>query len=183
MEDVQMEVCSQRKRFALMMFAIALATTGARADSWMYPENRKVKSANGKYTALIFPAERGRNGAKDKVPRVHVYEGEPGEGGRWETLWAVTLSNDVAPVEVFLTDDAEHLITLDNWHNVGYGSDTVAFYERNEAGGMQLARYSPEQFLSEKEQRDAPMSVSSRWWRRDGVTFLDHSATDRTTYL
>lgn len=178
---------TRRSRLATVLAPLVLALAGPStfADSWELPKTRKVRSANGRYTALVIPRDVGGVGGGDRdsagraLPRVHVYEGEPGAGGKWNTLWAVALSNDTAPVTVILTDDARHLVTLDEWHSVGRGKDTVAFYARDGAGGRQLARYALEQILTPDEQRHLPMSVSSTWWREHGHTFLDETADGR----
>lgn len=152
----------------------------ARADTWAEPKTVKVPSANGKYTALVVPRPLGRREAKDAdKPIVHVYEGEPGAGGKWSTLWKVKLTNDVAPVETHLSNDSRLLVTLDEWHNVGGGENVVAFYAAPAAGGgkegRQLARYSLDQIMSRQEIQKVRMSVSSTWWREHGRTFLDES--------
>jgi hypothetical protein len=137
--------------FALLL--VLLSAFSAGADTWAAPTTVKVKSPNGRYTALVIPGPPGAGGETQgrKSARVHVYDGEPGAGGKWETLWAVTLTNEVAPVTVILTDDARHLITLDDWQSFGRGADTVAVYAREGKAGKQLARYSLEQSLTPDE--------------------------------
>ena len=169
---------SRRRFTGLLISLVPLLLhqgTPTRADSWATPTTKKVPSANGRYTALVIPAELGRARADRQPPRVHVYEGEPGAEGKWETLWAVELTNPVAPVSVMLTDDARYLVTHDEWHSVGRGPDTVAFYARDGDAktGRQLARYALEDFLTKDEQQRVQWSVSSTWWLRHGHAFLD----------
>jgi hypothetical protein len=159
-------------------------TAPVRGDSWALPQNRKVKSANGKFTALVIPADRfgpddrpRKPGADEHHARVNVYEGEPGADGKWNTIWSVTLTSEVAPCEVFLSNDGEYLATLDNWHSFGRGIDTVAFYERVGERGSQLAQYATRDFLAADEEGRVPMSVSSSWWR-EWPAMLDESAPD-----
>jgi hypothetical protein len=156
-----------------------LSAMSAAADTWVEPGNVKVKSGNGRFTALLLPAAKA---PKPRAARVHVYEGEPGANGKWSTIWAVNLTNESAPVTVILSDDARYLVTLDNWHGVGRGPDTVAFYERDGKGGKQLARYALEQILTADELSAVRRTVSSAWWRDDGPTLFDE-ADDASRYL
>src|SRR5688572_5653457 len=96
-----------RNRLAVTLAAFLFVLqpcSRAEADSWALPETRKIRSANGRYTALLIPGKVGHRDAQG--PRVHVYEGEPGADGQWRTVWAVDLSNRVSPCSVYLTDDA-----------------------------------------------------------------------------
>ena len=165
--------------FAMLIW-LALCPAPARGDRWALPGNTKVPSANRKFTALVVPQKVGGPAVKkpDK-PVAHVYEGEPGAGGKWSTLWKVKLSNEVAPVETFLSNDGRRLVTLDEWHSVGRGENVVAIYAAPEAGkgkeGRQLARYRLDQIMAPDETAKVKMSVSSTWWREGGQPFPDES--------
>ena len=36
----------------------------------------------------------------------------------------------IASVDVIISSDGEYIVTLDNWGQVGYGEDVVAFYNK-----------------------------------------------------
>ena len=163
-----------------MLILLACCAAPARGDTWALPENKKVPSANRKFTALVVPQKVGGPGVKEPdKPVAHVYEGEPGAGGKWSTLWKVKLSNPVAPVESFLSNDGRRLVTLDDWHHVGRSDNVVAIYAAPEAGkgqeGRQLARYRLDQIMAPDETAKVKMTVSSTWWREGGHAFLDES--------
>ena len=144
----------------LLVWLFALLPRPARADSWSNPHELTAPSANGQFMARTQPA----SATQPASLRVSRKDGAP--------LWQAQLTNKVSPVEVMITDDGEGVITFDNWGQVGYGDDVLAFYGRK----GQLTRYSLEQILGvEKVALDDPsvsLSVSSRWWRPHGITFL-----------
>jgi hypothetical protein len=81
----------------------------------------------------------------------------------------VFLSNEVAPVQVLVSEDGQRVVTLDNWHRFGYGDEVVAIYSLR----GQVRRYSLEQALEglvpggESLWDRFDHSVSSRHWRRE----------------
>ena len=129
---------------ALAVFIVVSAAlcSPAVADSWMSPYTRRFKSANGKFMATAVPGERRKGPLR---PQLTVRAADAPDNA--PALWAAELSNKAAPIDVLVTDDGRHVITFDNWYGVGYGDDVVAFY----SGGRQLAKYSLEQILSERE--------------------------------
>jgi len=68
----------------------------------------------------------------------------------------VTLLNPVAPVEFFVSDQG-YLITLDNWHNMGYGK-VLALYGPD---GAPIKSYELKDLFSEEEISRFEHSVSS----------------------
>ena len=80
----------------------------------------------------------------------------------------VALQNEVAPVEALLSNSG-HLVLLDNWYRVGYGT-VVAIYD---PGGALVAGYALEQLYSEAQLAEVPLSVSSRWWRCGEAEWAD----------
>lgn len=83
--------------------------------------------------------------------------------------------NPVAPVEFFVANDGR-LVTLDNWHNVGYGA-AVAIYAPD--GGVVKAYALPDIFTA--TEIDAfSHSVSSIHWHK-GPAYINKDET--TFYL
>ena len=71
------------------------------------------------------------------------------------------LLNPVAPAEFFVTDSG-FLITLDNWHNTGYGK-VVAFYTPE---GKPIRAYELSDLFTKREIEGFGHSVSSIQWRK-----------------
>jgi hypothetical protein len=76
----------------------------------------------------------------------------------------LTLLNPVAPV-LFLVTDRGFLLTLDNWHNMGFGK-AVASYSSD---GDAIAGYQLTDLFSSDEISEFKHSVSSIWWRTETV--------------
>jgi len=73
----------------------------------------------------------------------------------------ITLGNPVAPVDAYLTNEG-YLVTLDNWHNMGYG-EVVVIYD---AAGELVASYELNELYKEDEALQLlERSASSIWWR------------------
>jgi hypothetical protein len=82
----------------------------------------------------------------------------------YRLAWTISLVNPVAPIDLFLTDRG-YLVTLDNWHNMGYGT-IVALYSPT---GKLIRGYALADLFSAVEIEDLPRSVSSIWWRKELV--------------
>ena len=76
----------------------------------------------------------------------------------------ITLQNPVAPV-LFLVTDRGYLLTLDNWHNMGFGK-AIASYGPD--GRVVFANELKDVFSAE-EITAFRRSVSSIWWRTETV--------------
>lgn len=141
----------------------------AAADEWPWPVPKDYRSDNGVYVAHVVPPEY----LQDRAPFVQV------KGPNNVQLWHTTLKNKRAPLEVYLTDDGEHIITVNDHGSVGYGDYVLAFYNRN---GL-VKNYSMEQILhiptntSEFELFElVPHSTTSRWWDENSIKFfVEHS--------
>ena len=124
------------------------------ADTWEAARTREYRSANEKYIARIVPARR------DEPGTVTVFNADR------QQLWSAKLSNSKSPVLARVSDDGRFVVTLDNWHSVGYGPDVLAFYDQR----GQIKKYTLEAALSDTkgpERKsigfdDIPHSVSSR---------------------
>src|SRR6266566_7316509 len=113
------------------MPALALTTLfAAQADDWPAPVIREAFSHSRAYFVRVLPGGSfgdtvGFSGAaKGPFATAQFYRLEKDRSYRLAAT--APLLNPVAPVEFFVTDRGL-LITLDNWHNMGYGK-VVAFY-------------------------------------------------------
>jgi hypothetical protein len=60
--------------------------------------------------------------------------------------------------------DGSHVVTFDNWHEMGYGADVVVIYGQD---GRLIASFGLDHFLSMKENAALRRSVSSIDWGGD----------------
>ena len=95
--------------------------------------------------------------------------------GSYHPMQKVTLANPVAPVEFFVSDDGR-LVTIDNWHNRGFGA-VLAVYD---AQGKTVKTYTLADLFSKAEIEAFSHSVSSIHWH-DGPTYLNKD--QRTLYM
>jgi hypothetical protein len=134
-------------RFGAALLALVLVGSSvAGADDWPAARVFVVFSDNGRYFVRFVPGESvgdtvGFSGApKGKYATALLYALQADRGYRLQH--EVTLTNPVSPLAALVADDGA-FITLDNWHNVGFGK-VAAIY-----------------------------SVSSRYWRCRPVHFVD----------
>ena len=78
-----------------------------------------------------------------------------------------SLLNPVAPAEFFVTDSG-FLITLDNWHNLGYGK-VVVFYSPE---GKPVRAYELSDLFTKSEIEALGHSVSSIEWRKFSGNYI-----------
>ena len=158
---------------------IVLQVFAAKADSWFPPEPKTYTSTDKAVRFRVAP--RGLAGAlpyfKDKVEGREPAGQLAGAGkraygllerragnGRWETVWAGALVNDVSPVDALVAKSAKYVVTFDNWHSAGYGDDVVVVYGHtgNVISSMGLEGLLPKIYIEA-----LPHTVSSIWWSGD----------------
>jgi hypothetical protein len=150
----------------------AVAGRPAHADSWAAAQVKEVFSASREWFVRVTPGTSvgetvGFAGApKGKHARAEFYRRAPDRSYRLAT--EITLQNPVAPV-TFLVTDRGYLLTLDNWHNMGFGK-AIASYSPD--GRVVLASELKDVFSSEEVDRFR-RSVSSIWWRTETVYVRD----------
>jgi len=150
----------------LLLAALALAGSGrSRGDDWPAPQTREVFAPSREYFVRVIPGKGigetiGFRGAPTGPPATAELYRRASDGS-YRPVWAVSLVNPVAPIDVFLTDRG-YLATLDNWHNMGYGR-VVAFYS---PAGVLIRAYTLADLFSAAEIDALRRSVSSIWWRK-----------------
>jgi len=146
------------------------------ADEWIAPQIREVFSPDRQYFVRITPGESwgetwGFKGAKiGKHAQAAFFREQPDQGYRLEHT--IDMPNPVAPVEAFLSNNGD-LVTLDNWHNEGYGVVLVLYHW----DGKRVKAYQLADLFSKKEIASFPMSVSSIWWHK-GPTYINQDQTE-----
>jgi hypothetical protein len=164
----------------VLITALACAfASPAHADSWAAPQVREVFSASRDHFVRVIPGTSigdtvGFAGAaKGKYAAAEFYQRHADRSYR--LMHSATLLNPVAPVDIFVSNDGR-LVTVDNWHNRGYGS-VLAVYD---AGGRLVKAYALNDLFLKSEIDAYPHSVSSRMWH-SGPVYLNHD--QRTLYL
>jgi hypothetical protein len=131
----------------------------------------EVFSDNRAYFVRVIPGESigetvGFKGARvGKHARAEVFHVQLDRSYRLDR--EIELLNPVAPVDFFVSNEGD-LITLDNWHNVGYGS-ILALYRPN---GKLVKAYRLADLFPKSELDAFPQSVSSIWWHK-GPKYVD----------
>ena len=152
--------------------ALALTTLPvAQADDWPAPVIREVFSHSRAYFVRVLPGKSfgdtvGFSGAaKGPFATAEFYRLEKDRSYRLAAT--APLLNPVAPIEFFVTDRG-FLMTLDNWHNMGYGK-VVAFYSPE---GKPIRAYGLSDLFTESEIEGFRHSVSSIWWRKSAGSYV-----------
>jgi len=149
------------------------------ADEWPGPQTREVFSKGRDHFVRVIPGEswgdtNGFAGA-NKGPYAKAMFYQRRGDGSYGLGATVTLLNPVAPVEFFVSDQG-YLMTLDNWHNMGYGKVLVLYGP----DGAPIKSYELKDLFSEEEIDHFDHSVSSIWWHK-GPAYLD--ADQKTLYI
>jgi hypothetical protein len=145
----------------LVAFAVSLA-----ADDWPAARVREVFSDSREWFVRVTPGTSvgelvGFAGAARGTHATAIFFHRLADGS-YRIAREITIQTPVAPVD-FLVTDRGYLVTLDNWHNRGYGV-AVAVYSA--AGDVVAALALKDLFLPEEIAR-FEHSVSSILWRRD----------------
>ena len=155
-----------------------LAAPQSSADEWPSPQIREVFSESREYFVRIVPGQSlgdtvGFGGAKKgKHATAELYR--RADNRSYRIVAETSLLNPIAPVDVLLANSG-HMITLDNWHNVGYGRVVVAY----DSAGKLLRSYELRDLFEPEEIARFPHSVSSIHWRK-GPAYV---RPDQTTAL
>ena len=138
------------------------------ADEWPSAAVTEVFSQSREWFVRVVPGASvgdaiGFGGApKGRSARAEWYRRDRDRSYR--LVRETTLANPVAPVK-FLVTDRGYVVTLDNWHNMGYGSAVVSYGP----DGRRVAAYELKDLFSTEEIHEFRTSVSSIWWRSENV--------------
>lgn len=168
-----------KPRLAASLVLCGLAAAPAVADSWANPQVREVFSANRDHFVRVIPGASWGDtmgfagSARGPFASAEYYRRQGDKSYR--LTQTATLLNPVAPVDYFVSDDGR-LVTVDNWHNRGYGK-VLALYD---AAGRPVAFYELKDLFSKEEIDGAIHSVSSIHWH-EGPVYLNRD--QRTLYI
>ena len=168
----------QPKSFLLFFLLASLFAISAKADSWALPKEETVCSKNNKYCFKVIPKKlesqlsyfqdkvdgKENAGANKKIKENYskgIYYVRD-ETGILRERWRTKLVNEVAPVDVLVSDRGDYVVTFDNWHSVGYGDNVVVIYEASK--GALIKKLGLSDFLTDSDIENLPRSISSIWW-------------------
>jgi len=157
-------------RLALLALTL-IARPLAQADDWPSPVIREVFSQSRAYFVGVIPGNNlgdtfGFSGAaKGPYATAEFYQLEKDRSYRLAAT--ALLLNPVAPVDFFVTNTG-HLITLDNWHNTGYGK-VVVFYTPL---GKTIRAYELSDLFTKDEIDGFGHSESSIQWHKTSGTYI-----------
>lgn len=170
--------------FRTFVAVAALFVCGtALADSWMPPEQKTYTSPDGKTRVVVTPRalqnqrayfedkvdEKDKAGQAPQGPSQAMAEVQRRDGNVWRPVHSFALVNDVSPVEALVSNEGR-VVTLDNWHSMGWGDDVVVLYDSE---GKLVRKQGLEDFLPEAWRRHLIRSVSSLWWRGEATIDAD----------
>jgi hypothetical protein len=176
------------KAAVLVLIGVAVLVASPAADSWPAAQTKEVFSKSRDWFVRVVPGTSvgdtvGFAGApKGPYARAEFYRRNADRS--YALVKEITLLNPVAPVLFFVTDRG-FLLTLDNWHNMGFGK-AIASYS---PGGDVIASYQLTDVFSNAEISGFQHSVSSIWWRtetvyvRDGQQSVYVALNDRASEL
>ncbi len=158
--------------------SLLVATSLAIADSWPGPLTKEVFSESREYFVRIIPGESvgdtfGFAGAKKGRYAIAEFY-RRAQDRSYQLVAEARLLNPVAPVDLFVADSG-HMVTLDNWHNVGYGK-VVCIYDPR---GRPIRSYELRDLFQSEEIESFPHSTSSIHWR-EGPAYI---RSDQKTLL
>ena len=147
---------------------VLLAGSVLSADSWPAPIVKEVFSQSREWFVRVVPGKSlgdtfGFAGSpKGPYATAEFYRRGPDRG--YALTKEITLVNPIAPVLFFVTDRG-YLVTVDNWHNLGYGQVLVSYAP----DGARVSSYALKDLFSSTEIASRPRSASSIPWRTETV--------------
>ena len=153
---------------AAVLMLVTIGADGVRSDSWAAAQVKEVFCQSRDWFVRVTPGTSvgetfGFAGApKGKHATAEFYR--RAEDRSYRLVAEATIQNPVAPVD-FLVTDRGYLVTLDNWHNMGYGK-AVASYGPD---GRVVFAAELKDIFSKGEIDRFRRSVSSIWWRTETI--------------
>lgn len=157
---------------------IGVFASSLQADDWPAARVNQVFSDNGNYFVRIVPGNNysetiGFKGAPKGEPARAAFYARQADRS-YKLVAEVPLHNPVAPVDALVNNEG-YLLTLDNWHNVGYGK-IVAIYRPN---GDSVVAYELGELYKPEQIDRISVSKSSRWWRCKPFGYVDTDKQSR----
>jgi len=149
------------------------------ADSWLPPKTKGYFSSDNVYLFKVVPREL--NSSLDYFKDNMKGRGNPGQrpggqpyckgilakrdtGDLYQPVWTHALRNNVAPTHAIVSTSGDYVVTFDNWHAMGFGTNVVIIYGPE---GKFVREFGLADLMPEEEIDTLPHTVSSIWWGRD----------------
>jgi hypothetical protein len=186
---VDVSKLSRFMTFAIVLSCLLSIPRPAFADSWSSAAPKAVTSQNGNFLVRMTPGTSigdtfGFAGSpKGKFASAQWFRYRD---DRYELYQTKQLLNPVAPINLAVTNDGT-LVTLDNWHNVGYGEAVVVYAP----DGTIRKKYKLADLYQKAKMEKFIHSVSSIWWRcvgadpsvdRDNILQVDDTLGGRFSF-
>lgn len=134
----------------------------ASADQWASVGIREFTSESGKYALVVTPNLNFRNPQGKCTATLFKVD-----NSKREEVWSRSLINTHAPVQVFVADSGEYILTMDEWHAVG--TLPVVIYG---ARGDLIKAHTTDSLGLKAGSQHIKRTVSSYWWNEDSVSFF-----------
>src|SRR5690606_13407911 len=139
--DVDVRSCALATALSTQQWVFRIlcvvASDTALADSWSLPTPEIYSSADGSKRLTVYPRElsnqldyfsdkvegiepAGQRRAASTATATAILESKA-KGGKWALMWHGPLLNNVSPVSALVSNSGHHVVTFDNWHEVGHG--------------------------------------------------------------
>jgi len=155
------------------------------ADTWLLPKMKDYFSSDNVYLFKVVPREL--NSSMDYFMDNMKGRGNPGQrpggqpyckgtlakrdsGDLYLPVWTHPLRNDVAPVSALVSTSGDYVVTFDNWHAIGDGSNVVIIYGPE---GKFIREFGLADLMPKEEIDMLTHTASSIWWGRDH--YIDES--------
>lgn len=132
------------------------------ADEWDSIEKLEFFSPKGQHMLKIVPHENWPNKPGHCKATLFKIDGE-----KRKEVWSRYLINDHAPVQIFVADSGNYVITMDEWHHVG--DLPIVIYG---LFGSLIKVHSTDSLGLKEDIEHIKLSVSSYWWNEDSIGFF-----------
>jgi len=157
------------KKVFFILFVLLSGIRAVYADDWGWPVEKDYFSENNRFVAHVTPPKYLK---KDK-PLLEVFEIK---NTQRVSLFRYRIDYMQVPVEVYVSDDGEYVVTVNEHGKVGYGGHVVAFYEKKgciKNYSMEEILHLPKNISNMEISELIPHSTTSRWWDQNSIKFLD----------
>ena len=147
-----------KTRFFLVTIVALLLVSSSRADSWLAAPLKVIASPDGNALLRITP---GRSGEKESHATALVLKYDA-VSGSYQKVREFPLRNPVSPHEAVITNDAQFIVTFDDWAEIGRTDNVVVVYRGT---GEVVKSWGLADIFSPEDRKKFTSSVSSTWWR------------------
>ena len=157
---------------ASVLSCVLVLLRSAAADRWQPPTQKEYFSPNHNYVFRVTPDRYWAVRMGRCLGELYKVE----EADR-SIVWRRYLANNHAPVQTFVADSGQYVVTLDEWGRVGELPVVIYGFQ-----GKVVKVHSLESLFKGKE-IPGRVSVSSRWWDEDSLVFFGPKDTTFFIYL